>query len=131
VLTGIGITPVWIHRGMQSASQWCVEEANEHAFLATDSERTQHATETFDTLGEIAIGPDFAVIDMGGLVGAARVEVALENIRSEIVIARDSIRGRRRRRPRLIDIHRGVSSENLRGLCPAGQLLVEVQGIMQ
>ena len=45
--------------------------------------------ETLDAFGEIAISVFAAMIDEGDLVGAAGVEIALEDVGGEIVIARD------------------------------------------
>ena len=50
-------------------------------------------TETLDTLGEFAIGPACALIDVGELAGAAGVQIALENIGGEIVVAQRPVGG--------------------------------------
>ena len=47
-----------------------VEERNQHALLAPDPERAQHVAEALDALGELAIGPGAARIDVGRLVAA-------------------------------------------------------------
>ena len=71
-----------------------VEEADQNALLAADAERAQHMAEALDPAGEVGIAVAAARIDEGGLAAAAGVEIALEDIGGEIVIARD--RGRRR-----------------------------------
>ena len=80
-----------------------VEEADQNAFLAAAAERAQHLAEAIDPVGKRGIGVLAAVIDIGEFVAAAGVEIALEDIGGEIVVARD---GRFRRRI----AHRGVSS---------------------
>ena len=80
-----------------------VEEADQNALLAADAERAQHMAEALDPLGKLGIGVLAAVIDIGEFVAAAGVEIALEDIGGEIVVARDG--GFRRR-----IAHRGVSS---------------------
>ena len=47
-------------------------------------------TETLDAFGEFAIGPALALIDVSELAGTAGVQIALENIGGEIVIAQDA-----------------------------------------
>ncbi len=88
-----------------------VEQADQDALLAADAERAQHMAEALDALGKLAIGAGAAVIDEGGFAAAAGVEIALEDIGGEIVIARDRGRGRSA-------THRGVSSRGMRGRCP-------------
>ena len=71
-----------------------VDETQEHTLLAAKPKRAQHMTEAFDAPGEIAIGPalvrrTLALIDIGELAGATGVEIALEDVGGEIVIARD------------------------------------------
>ena len=63
--------------------------ADQDALLAPDAERAQRGAEARDAVGELAVGPAAARIDEGRLVGAAGVEIALENVGGEIVVARD------------------------------------------
>ena len=72
-----------------------VEQADEDALLAADAERAQHVAEALDALGKLAIGPAAARIDKGEFAGAAGIEIALENIGGEIVVARDRVGGAR------------------------------------
>src|SRR5579885_2558134 len=55
-----------------------VEEADQDALFAPDAERAQHMTEAFDARGKITVGVFAAMIDIGNLVGATGVEIALE-----------------------------------------------------
>jgi hypothetical protein len=70
-----------------------VEEREQDPLLAPDSERTQHMAEAVHALGELAIGPASARIDIDRLVGAPGLEVALDDIGGEVVAARDRIDG--------------------------------------
>jgi hypothetical protein len=84
--------------------------------------------EAIDALGERAVGPALALIDIGKLVGAAGVEIALEDIGREIVVARNRVDGRAAPQARLSDIHRGVSSRRAGGLtlaphCPRPSIM--------
>ena len=110
------------HAGLDRAEEGgrpvdAVEEAHEDALLAADAERAQHVAEALDALGEIAVGPAAARIDKGQFCGTAGIEIALENVGGEIVVARDRAFGRTRRQIRLSDIHRRVPPRPV-GPCP-------------
>jgi hypothetical protein len=49
--------------------------------------------EAVDALGELAIAPTSARIDKGRLVGAPGLEIALDNVRREVVIAGEGLGG--------------------------------------
>ncbi len=93
-----------------------VEQTHQHALLAADAQRAQHVAEALGALGEIGIAVFAAMIDEGDLAGAAGIEIALENVGGEIVVARDRGHGRRRIRRHVrravlrSDSHPGVSS---------------------
>src|ERR1700733_7274955 len=73
--------------------------------------------EAVDALGERAVAPPLALIDIGKLVGAPSRQIARENIGGEVVVARNGGVGRGRLQARLSDIHRGVSSRRAEALC--------------
>ena len=75
-----------------------VGEADQDAFAAPDPERPQHMTEPLGALGERAVAPGAARIDIGGLLHPACVAEPAEQIVDEIVVARDGGRGVGRRR---------------------------------
>jgi len=78
-----------------------IEQADENAFFTPDAERPQYITETFDPVGQLAIGPGPARIDIGCLVDAAGVEIALQDIGGKIIRAWNCVawrHGRLRRR---------------------------------
>ena len=68
-----------------------VGEADEDALLPPHLERPQHIRKTRHPLGELPISPDAARIDIRRLTGAPGCEIAVQNIRGEIVVARDAI----------------------------------------
>jgi hypothetical protein len=70
-----------------------VEQANQDAFFAAQAETAQHMAEPLDAVGEIGIAVFAAMIDEGDLVGAAGVEIALQDVGGEIVVARHRGRG--------------------------------------
>ena len=70
-----------------------VEEREQDALLAPDSERAQHVAEAVHALGELAVGPTSTRIDIDRLVGAPGLEVALDDIGGEVVAARDRVDG--------------------------------------
>ena len=70
-----------------------VEEADQNAFLAAAAERAQHLSEALDPVGKRGIGVLAAGIDIGEFVAAAGIEIALEDIGGEIVVARDGDSG--------------------------------------
>ncbi len=77
-------------------------EREQDALLAPDPERAQRMAEALHPVGELAVGPASARIDIGGLVGAAGGEIALQHVGGKIVVARDLVasRARPRARPR-------------------------------
>ena len=85
-----------------------VEEADQHALFAADVERAQHMAEALDPRRQRRVGVAAAVIDIGDLVAAAGIEIALEDVGGEIVVARNGVGGR---------THRGVSPGRERGGC--------------
>src|SRR5262249_42417941 len=70
-----------------------VEEREQDTLLAPDPERAQHVAEAVHALGELAIGPAATRIDIDRFVGAPGLEVALDDVGSEVVIARDRVDG--------------------------------------
>src|SRR5262245_63441598 len=52
--------------------------------------------EAVRTLGELAIGPTSARVDIGRLAGAPCFEIALDDVGGEVVAARDRVEGRAR-----------------------------------
>jgi len=70
-----------------------VEEREQDALLAPDSKRAQHVAEAVHPLGELAIGPASARIDKNRLVGAPGLEVARDDVGSEVVAARNCVDG--------------------------------------
>src|SRR5205807_5879593 len=70
-----------------------VEEREQDALLAADSERAQQVAEAVHALGKLAVGPTSARIDIDRLVGAPGLEVALDDISGEVVAARDRVDG--------------------------------------
>ena len=77
-----------------------VGEADQDAFLAAHAERAQDVAEALDAFGQFAIGIAAALVDERDLPGASGIEIALEDIGGEIVVARYRLdRGARRRRP--------------------------------
>jgi hypothetical protein len=88
-----------------------VEQAQQHALFAPQPVGAQHMAETFDPLGQFAVGPALsgasilAVIDEGELAGAPGIDIALEDSGGEIVLARDRLERRPRRRARRGGIH--------------------------
>src|SRR5262249_53090749 len=71
---------------------------------APDPERAQHVAEAIHALGELPVGPTSARIDIDRLVRAPGLEVALDDVGREVVIARNRVDGGaridRRREPR-------------------------------
>ena len=80
-----------------------VEQRDQHPLLAAHAERAQARGEARDAVGELAVGPGAARIDEGRLVGTAGLEIAVEDVGGEIVVARDRAHrsGRRHIRARL------------------------------
>ena len=66
-----------------------VEQRQQHAFFAPYAQTAQCRAEARDAVGELAVGQRAARVDIGGLVGAAGREVALQHVGGEIVIAWD------------------------------------------
>ena len=71
-----------------------IEHAKQNAILAADAEGAQHAAEAIGAVGELAVGQRFPRVDEGDFRRAAGVEIALEDVGGEIVIARNRIGGR-------------------------------------
>src|SRR5262249_62035270 len=70
-----------------------VEEREQNTLLAPDPERAQHVAEAIHALGELAVGPTSARIDIDRLVGAPGLEVALDDVGGEGVVARNRVDG--------------------------------------
>src|SRR5262249_12551055 len=70
-----------------------VEEREQDALLAADSERAQHVAEAVHALGELPIGPASARIDKNRLVGAPGLEVARDDVGGEVVAERNRVDG--------------------------------------
>ena len=70
-----------------------VEKCEQDALFAPDPERTQHVAEAVHALGELAVGPTSARIDIDRFVRAPGLEVALDDVGGEIVAARDRVDG--------------------------------------
>src|SRR4029077_1169447 len=68
-----------------------VEQREQDARLAPDAERPQRVAEAVNAVGELAIAPTSARIDKRRLVGAPSLEIALDDVRREVVIARDRL----------------------------------------
>ena len=62
-----------------------VGEAEEDALLPPHPERPQHIRKTRHPLGELPVSPGAARIDIRRLTGAPGREIAVQNIRGEIV----------------------------------------------
>ena len=92
-----------------------IGEADEDALLAADAERAQRMGKTLHALRKLAVAVAAAMIDEGDLAAAAGVEIALEDIGREIVVARDGVSGRARRQGSAERYSSGVSSPNRRG----------------
>src|ERR1700733_8038587 len=75
--------------------------------------------EAIDALGERAVAPPLALIDIGKLVGAPNRQIARENIGGEVGVARDGGIGGGGLQSVLSDIYRGVSSRRAEALCMA------------
>src|SRR5262249_44476829 len=58
-----------------------------------DPERAQHVAEAIHALGELTVGPTSARIDIDRLVGAPGLEVALDDVGGEVVVARNRVDG--------------------------------------
>ena len=72
-----------------------IEQRQQYALLAPDAEAAQCGAETRDAIGELAIGMRTARVDIGRLVGAAGIEITLQDIGREIVVAWDCAHRRR------------------------------------
>ena len=81
-----------------------VGEAHQHALFAAHVERAQHMTEALDPRRQRRIAVAAAVIDIGDFLAAPGVEIALEDVGGEIVVARHGVDWR---------THRGVSSQGM------------------
>ena len=89
-----------------------VEQANQNALFALHAERAQHRAEALDAVGELAVGPGAARIDERGLVGAAGLEVAVQDVGREIVVARNRARPGGHRRVPPVRGHRPQQSSH-------------------
>ena len=65
--------------------------------------------EALDPFSETAVVPAAALVDIGDLAGPAGVEIALENIGGEVVLAPHRPAGRAARKICPRDVHRRVS----------------------
>src|SRR5262249_751052 len=65
-----------------------IEQANEDAFFAAHAEPAQDVAEALDPVGEIAIAVFAAMIDESDLVAAPGLEIALQDVDGEVVVAR-------------------------------------------
>src|SRR4029079_4162051 len=66
-----------------------VEKRNQHALFAPDAEPPQRRAEARHTISELAVGVRAAYIYIGRLVGAAGIEIFLQDVGGEIVITWD------------------------------------------
>ncbi len=90
------MTPALRHAEKRGRPVDRVGEREQHALLALDAEGAQHRAEPRHPVGELAIGQHATRIDIGGLVGAAGIKIALQHIGGEVVVARNRTGGGRR-----------------------------------
>ena len=89
VLTGTATAPA-LRQPRKAVGQSMVSSST----ISTRSSRrtpsdAQHRGKARDAVGKLAVGPGSARIDEGRLVGAAGLQIAVEDIGGEIVVARD------------------------------------------
>ena len=68
-----------------------VGEAHQHALFAAHVERAQHVTEALDARRQRRVAVAAAMIDIGDFLAAPGVEIALENVGGEVVVARHGV----------------------------------------
>jgi hypothetical protein len=67
-----------------------VEQAQHHPLLLPHAQPGQHIAEAVDALGKLTVGMAAGIVDEGRLVAAPGQQVALDQIRGGVVLARDA-----------------------------------------